>query len=272
MFIGPHIKKEVTPNATRDKARREGWGCFQTHWQSPRTLRLKEVLVLEDNTPKEDDPIWVIHSAYPASVTPRPEISRPTYNYIVNLTKQAALIGAQYVVIHVGGTKDKEVSQVEFTIRNFLTTYKISEWLDQLPRSVTLLIENVAAAYPFNQSLKPLIGIVKDYDHVGWCLDLHHSWAAGIPYSEIQALAVEDLPDVVHANFPGSEFGSGRDRHGWRSQWRMKPFTTAEQTSEWDTTLKILNEKEIPLILEGSKYPESNLVEELDYIQNHVLK
>jgi len=275
MPIGPHTKKEDTPNKTRQKAIDGKWGCFQTHWGNPRSLRLLIKDIFEDNDPKPDDPLWVFHAAYVANMTPKPALGTPNTDYLFRMAKQAAIVGASFVVVHVGGTANKPVEIVESQIRTYLTQYKISEGLEEIAqeqgREVKLLIENVAAFYPFNQSLKPLIGIVKDYDHVGWCLDLHHSWAAGIPYSEVQSLAVEDLPNVVHVNYPGSPFGSGRDQHGWRNKWEHQDFTTAEQTIEWDDTLKFLNDKEIPLILEGSKYPESNTCEELEYIQNHIL-
>ena len=134
--------------------------------------------------------------------------------------------------------------------------------------------------FRFNRELYRLGKVVKDIPNVGWCLDTHHAHAAGVPVDEIIDTVNEYKPDVVHLNFPGAPFGSGRDRHGWRSIFDLdlsnrpsneviqeKHQLTVSQILNWDKLARHLNSLNLPLILEGSSETNSDLTREFQTVR-----
>jgi endonuclease IV len=176
---------------------------------------------------------------------------------MMNLAKWCQKAGATFAVIHLGGTKDRNPKDVveaakcywakQTFLHQFLREYKIK-----------FLIENVAAAYPTNEDLSHIISITKETpDILGWCLDTAHSNAAGVHYEVLKDVLQDPnkRPDILHCNYPGSPFKSGRDRHGWL----YKDDTPVDDEIK-ELWIEIVKEAFLvgrPLVVEGSSNPGS---------------
>lgn len=278
--LGPHTKKQGSPEEQREIARDLNWSAIQTHFGNPRSLRIASAAPKApwSKYDPEKDPVWAFHAAYTSSATPKAENEKATANYLGQLLVHAQREGAKYVVVHVGGTKDRTAEEVGDKIKSFLMHSKLPEILAKLnsgDRPVKLLVENTAALYPFNQNLRNLTKAIADFPHVGWCLDTAHSNAAGIVWSEVQEVIRESPPDLCHANFPGSPFGCGRDRHGWRTwpdilagkEESQYSGMTPDTTRQWDETIRVLAASNVPLILEGGSY-DGDMNAELEFVRS----
>jgi deoxyribonuclease-4 len=257
--LGTHISLPKSLDGIVAHCATQGSNLIQTHWGSPQTLR-----GIKDPEPYKrvggsaaDKPYWVIHAAYVANMTPKDETRKATLAYIKQMLTVASTVKAS-LVIHVGGTKDQEPVAVRKRIGRFLN--EIAQVIQDIPDfwpGAKLLIENVAAKYPFNQDLRYLTDAIEEFrDFTGWCLDTHHAHGAGVDYLELAKIIdnVETRPDLVHANFPGAPFASGRDRHGWFYQQAAaieQPNITGEQLCLWQQNLLKIAEKGIPMVLEG---------------------
>lgn len=274
MLIGAHTRKNETPDKTRQMVKTLGWSALQTHWGSPRTLKLPDTVAgMDQSTYKHgEDPVWVFHSAYVAHSTP-PQSSRAAAGaYLKKLFKHAATVGSAYVVLHTGGTKEKAREAIIEDMQDFFATYKINEYLQELSKGagypIKLAIENVAAKYPWNQDLFNIANTVKPYSHIGWCLDLAHSWAAGCDLQHTLDVVNTEPPLICHSNFPGSKFGSGLDRHGWRYQPHNTPANPEQlEIDAWDEVIRSLAKQNVILIVEGSGSIEGDMITEVEMLK-----
>lgn len=276
-MIGPHMDRAVTPDDQRQIAKDNGYTAMQTHWGNPRTLALnKDGYGLAKSTYASNDPFWVFHSAYCAVASPPADKEKATGDYLKLMLQHARRAHAHAVVVHVGGTKEHTAAQVQDRIRTFLLNQNFEGFFESFQPygewPICLLLENVAAAYPFNQSLFNIAEVARQFRQVGWCLDLAHANAAGIPHDQLLEVIDKHCPNVCHCNYPGSPFGSGRDRHGWR--YRAEEFNkehglTQLQQDQWDEVVRLLHRQKVPLILEGSSTPGS-YNEEVRFVRNLV--
>jgi len=275
--LGTHIPLPKTLPGIISHCANQGSNLIQTHWGSPQTLR-----GIKDPEPYKrvggsaaDKPYWAIHAAYVANMTPKDETRKATLSYIKQMMEVASKVKA-VVVIHVGGTKDQEPADVQKRIVSFL--HEIREEVQTIPDywgGAKLLIENVAAKYAFNQDLRYLIDCLQQFHNfAGWCLDTHHAHGAGVDYQEVAKIIdnVETRPDLVHANFPGAPFASGRDRHGWFYQQvaaTEQPNVTGEQFDLWLQNLARMAYKGIPMVLEGGS-TDGDLALEYEAVKSYV--
>lgn len=277
MKIGPHISPQETPPATLDYAKQCGYSVFQTGWMSMHSSNLPDSIlgIPAKNYPRiydlKFDPTWVLHSAYVVHCSPKNHgVAYLNSKYLRTLFQHAQAIGSTIIVVHTGATKEKTPKEVVENMRHFLQHYGIIRALQEVNETfpLTLAVENVAAAYDFNKDLNHMLSAIEGLPHVGWCLDLAHRFAAGVTDANISEVIEHQPPSLVHANFPGSRFGSGLDRHGWRYQQRdnPSPFVNAEQMNFWDGLIGHLNEKKIPMILEGGSLA-GDMGEELEIMK-----
>lgn len=280
--LGPHTTRLDSPIQQRAAAIENKWSAYQTHWANPRTIRTASTpkdIPVKDLDPKKD-PVWAFHCAYPAFAAPLKD-EKATANYLARVLESSSLVGAQFVVVHVGETSVSSAKEVADRMRNFLRKNRFSDITLKLSEKfpVKLVVENVAAKYEFNQSLIHLIEVIEEFPGIGWCLDTAHSNAAGIPWDEVRTIITEFPPDLAHINFPGSPFGCGRDRHGWRSDPTILAGEinedcdlTPEDVKEWDDTVRLLHKEGVPLILEGSGWRTSDILTEIDFVRNLLQK
>ncbi|HLN19211.1 MAG TPA: deoxyribonuclease IV, partial [Patescibacteria group bacterium] len=129
------------------------------------------------------------------------------------------LIGAKYVMTHIGTAKDLGEKEALKKV-----IYMLKQSLDGYNGSTKLLIENSAGAgLIIGDDLKEIADIIKGVDNptiAGICLDTQHSFASGYDWNNfkntIKRIDEElglDKIKLIHANNSQSALGSRRDRH-----------------------------------------------------------
>src|SRR3989344_6874191 len=129
------------------------------------------------------------------------------------------LIGAKYVMTHLGSTKDLgEEEGIKKTIE------MLTKSLDGYSGSTQLLIENSAGAGEIiGDDLKEIAGIIKGVNNLiiaGICLDTQHSFASGYDWNDFRKTLKKvdqeiglNLIKLIHCNDSQTEMGSHKDRH-----------------------------------------------------------
>ncbi len=133
--------------------------------------------------------------------------------------ERASLIGAKYVMTHLGSAKDLgEKEGIKKTIE------MLSKTLDGYKGSCKLLLENSAGAGEIiGDDLKELSQIIKkvsDKNIAGICLDTQHSFASGYDWTNFEKtikridgeIGIKNIK-LIHANDSMTECGSNKDRH-----------------------------------------------------------
>ncbi|HRY82447.1 MAG TPA: deoxyribonuclease IV [Candidatus Moranbacteria bacterium] len=136
------------------------------------------------------------------------------------------LIGAKYVMTHLGTAKD--LGQKEATAK---TIKMLSKTLEGYTGKTKLLLENSAGAGEIiGDDLSELSEIIKGVASdaiAGICLDTQHSFASGYDWRKSDVRAIHELPlleridkeigldkiKLIHANDSLTDFNSKRDRH-----------------------------------------------------------
>lgn len=261
LIVGPHVKKLSTGKIQMEEAGDHNWGIIQTFPGNPRSSDPVIVGGGEKVVRQQNSPLMVAHCSYPVFFVSKDETRIKCVRYLLALTEWCHWNGYTHIVVHLGATKGLKAVHVIASAQQFWDENpKLQEKLQAC--GVKLLIENVAAAYEANIELNYLAEFVHQYPMVlGWCLDLAHSNAAGVLYPKIDALVERGLgPSVVHANYPGSLFGSGLDRHGWL----YKKFPdNAIIHAAWMRTATKLFKAGLPFVIEGGS-TEGDMVAEVN--------
>jgi len=133
--------------------------------------------------------------------------------------ERASLLGAKYVMTHLGSAKDlgEEVGR-EKVIEMLIKT------LEGYVGPAKLLLENSAGAGAIiGDDLKELAHIIKKVKNkniAGICLDTQHSFASGYDWRDFdktikkieKEIGIKNIK-LIHANDSLTECGSNRDRH-----------------------------------------------------------
>jgi deoxyribonuclease IV len=133
--------------------------------------------------------------------------------------ERASLIGAKYVMTHLGSAK--ELGQKEAIAK---TIEMLKKTLEDYTGSAKLLLENSAGAGEIiGDDLKELgevIKKIKNKNIAGICLDTQHSFASGYDWRDTennfkkinQEIGLENIK-LIHCNDSLTECNSKRDRH-----------------------------------------------------------
>jgi deoxyribonuclease-4 len=133
--------------------------------------------------------------------------------------ERASLIGAKYVMTHLGTAKD--LGEKEATAK---TIEMLKKTLEGYTGEAKLLLENSAGAGAIiGDDLSELAEIIKGVDSsaiTGICLDTQHSFASGYDWRDFKP-TIERIDKelglkyikLIHANDSQTEFNSNRDRH-----------------------------------------------------------
>jgi len=133
--------------------------------------------------------------------------------------ERASLIGAKYVMTHLGSAK--ELGQKEAIKK---TIEMLKKTLEGYAGTTRLLLENSAGTGDIiGDDLKELGEIIKKVKSdkiAGICLDTQHSFASGYDWRDFEKtiskidkeLETKNIK-LIHANDSKEEFGSKRDRH-----------------------------------------------------------
>jgi deoxyribonuclease IV len=133
--------------------------------------------------------------------------------------ERGSLIGAKYVMTHLGTAKD--LGEKEATAK---TVEMLKKCLEGYAGETKLLLENSAGAGAIiGDDLTELSEIINGVDSPaidGICLDTQHSFASGYDWCDFEA-TIGRIDDelglkyikLFHANDSQTEFSSNRDRH-----------------------------------------------------------
>lgn len=123
--------------------------------------------------------------------------------------ERASLLGAKYVMTHLGSAKETENSEAIKKVIDGL-----EKILDGYKGSAKLLLENSAGAGRIIgadlKEIKDIMKKIKSPALAGICLDTQHGFASG--YNWKSGIDLENIK-LIHANDSASELGSRKDRH-----------------------------------------------------------
>lgn len=132
--------------------------------------------------------------------------------------ERASLLGAKYVMTHLGTAKDLGAKEALKKVVEML-----KKTLDGYSGSAKLLLENSAGAGEIiGDDLGELGKIIKQTNGniAGICLDTQHSFASGYDWRNFDVILKKidkeiglDKIKLIHANDSQSDCGSNRDRH-----------------------------------------------------------
>lgn len=161
-----------------------------------------------------------IHSPYYINfASANNRIRYGSVNAIKEELERASLLGAKYVMTHLGSAKDLgEEAGREKTVEMLIKT------LEGYKGSAKLLLENSAGAGAIiGDDLSELAYIIKKVKSsaiAGICLDTQHSFASGYDWRDFDVTIKKIDKEVglkniklIHANDSLTECGSNKDRH-----------------------------------------------------------
>lgn len=191
-----------------------------------------------------------IHSPYYINfASANNRIRYSSVNAIKEELERASLLGAKYVMTHLGSAKDlgEEVGR-EKTIEMLIKT------LENYKGSAKLLLENSAGAGAIiGDDLSELAYIIKKVKSsaiAGICLDTQHSFASGYDWRDFNTtikridkeIGLKNIK-LIHANDSLTECDSKRDRHAHIGKGLIGK-------KAFENIVKFAKENEIDMILE----------------------
>ena len=228
MFLGAHVSISGSVDRAVDRAVELGCTTFQIFTRNPRgweakPLTKKEVEAFRRKFGENGFRIAVAHMPYlPNISSPDKTAHKRSTRSLIQELRRSGELGLQYLVVHVGSHMGKGV---EVGIRQ--AAEAVNTALSQVENDVMLLLENMAgqrnSVGSTFENVRGILGLIRDEDRVGVCLDTCHAFAAGYDlrtreaidetlkkFNEIIGL---DKLKVIHANDSKGDLGSGIDRH-----------------------------------------------------------
>jgi len=163
--------------------------------------------------------------------------------------ERSSLIGAKYVMTHLGSAKD--LGKKEALPK---TVEMLKKTLDGYAGSAKLLLENSAGAGEIiGDNLAELSEIIKSTGNrniAGICLDTQHSFASGYDWTDFEATLKRVETEIglakiklIHANDSQSSLGSHVDRHAHIGEGKIG-------AEAFQKIVAFAQEKNIDMILE----------------------
>ena len=146
---------------------------------------------------------------------------RSIQSIVIDL-QRAELLGAQYLIIHIGHRMESSEDEAIEAV-----SQAINQAFGKVKNSITLLMENTAGqgteiGYNFDQ-IKKIIEGVEENGRLGVCLDTAHTFEAGYDLSNKEGMekTLEQFDKMVglkrlhliHLNDSKTPLGSRKDRH-----------------------------------------------------------
>lgn len=227
MIVGMHFSIAGKYYKAVERAEELGCNALQIFGQNPRGWRGKvlqegEADKFRSLVGKYGIEAVVVHTPYLINLaSANPELRHLSRRGIRGSLERADLLGAQYVVTHIGSARGRERSDA---------IGSVSHGLDEVFRQdyrAQLLLENTAGSgHIVGSSFEELAEIISGSnfaDRLFLCLDTAHAYAAGYDVATKRGLD-ETLDDikrhlglerlkVIHANDTRSKLGSRVDRH-----------------------------------------------------------
>ncbi|HET6456223.1 MAG TPA: deoxyribonuclease IV [Armatimonadota bacterium] len=229
MKVGLHIKIGGGLGAAADYAAEIGCETIQIFAGNPNAwnpgkLDLVQAQKFRESIERSGISPVIIHTQYLVNMAaPDPDIYLKSTNSVLEALRRASILGAQYVVTHIGSHKGAGFEQGLELVRQSLSTA-----LTQADNDVVLLLENSAGAggsLGTNfENLHAILASLPEFEQrLGILLDTAHTYAAGYDLSSADAvnstLAAFDSVvglnrlKAMHLNDTPSALGSHLDRH-----------------------------------------------------------
>ncbi|MHB1456366.1 MAG: deoxyribonuclease IV [Armatimonadota bacterium] len=229
MRIGAHVRLEGGLVTAVERAAASGCEAIQVFAGNPNAWKsapIRDDVAMQFRQGIAEAGIQpvVIHTAYLLNLASPDEDNYTKSTYALSDSMhRAEIIGAQYVVTHIGSTKGEDL---EASISRIWTAIRIA--LDSSDGNAMLLLENsTGSGNSIGSQLEQIALILdglKDVDQrIGICLDTAHLWGAGydlsseeeidMRLSEVDSLFGLERLKVIHLNDTLVELGSKRDRH-----------------------------------------------------------
>ena len=225
--IGCHVTIRQGIDITPKLAHELGCEAMQIFTRSPYAGKTPELKPEVAKKFKEDCKKYEIKNVYihaPYFINLASADNRIKYGSISAIKtelERASMLGAKYLVTHIGSTKDLgETEAIKITIES------LEKALGEYKGTAKLLLENSSGAgkiigakfEELGKILKPL----KKYKSLdGMCLDTQHSFAAGYDWKNNFENIIKSLEEnigldnvkLIHTNDSDTDLGSNKDRH-----------------------------------------------------------
>ena len=209
-----------------------GCECMQIFTRSPQggkapelTLEIVEKFKIQNSKFKIRE--TYIHTPYYINfASANNRIRYGSVSVVRDELERGNLIGAKYVMTHLGTAKDLGEEAIPKTIE------MLKKCLDGYKGETKLLLENSAGAGDIiGDNLKELGDIIKKVKSpaiAGICLDTQHSFASGYDWRDFEKtlqkidkeIGLENIK-LIHANDSQPDFNSNRDRHAHIGQGQI---------------------------------------------------
>ncbi len=165
-------------------------------------------------------PIFVHMPYLPNLASSNPALFKRSVDALMEDLKRSELIGAPYLISHIGSSEDKDkgIRQIAIGINSAFARVK---------NNVVLLLENTAGSgnelgYTFEQ-IRKIIDEINDKERIGVVLDTAHAFEAGYniktqdgiekTIDEFNTLIGLEKLHLIHLNDSKTKCGSHSDRH-----------------------------------------------------------
>ena len=237
MFLGVHVSISGKIYESVDRAAALGCTAMQIFSRNPRQWR-QRALDAEDarefikRRREKNIGVVVVHVPYLINLaTGYSVLYKKSVGAYIEDMREAALLGADYLVTHMGSYKN---STLEAGLKRFIGA--VNTILDETKGlGVVLLLENTAGSgswlgATFEHHARIFDG-VKESERLGVCLDTAHVFEAGFDIrkpdvfdgllNEIGSKTRRDALRVVHLNDSMTDLASHNDRHQHIGRGRM---------------------------------------------------
>lgn len=235
MEIGAHLQKV----ALEETMKNLGLTAAQVFLGSPKRWAVSRQPDKVVNELKNISHPVFVHSSYllnPAS--PNPAVRDNTRKSLQAQLDQAALVGAQGLIVHAG--QGGRESTIDETVTRWV------EVLEKLEPTARIIIENTAGGTSApGRSLEHFSRLLEavSFFPVSYCIDTCHAWTSNFGLQDLYSRLLQEIgwgPEVVHMNGSRDPMGSGIDHH----QNLVVGDTQTEQAIEF---VKAAN---VPVVLE----------------------
>ncbi len=228
MRFGFHISISGGFSKVLERAKVRGCEAIQLFSRNPRgwkysPLDEEEVKIFRRDFEKGNiRPIFVHMPYLPNLANPSKILLKPSVDSLCEDLKRSAILGAEYLIMHVGSSLGGEVKMAIKGVAD-----GINKALAIVKNSVVLLLENTAGSgseigYSFEQ-ISEIIRQINHHDRIGVALDVAHAFEAGYDFrtketidntvSEFDKLIGLKRLHLLHLNDSKSDFNSKVDRH-----------------------------------------------------------
>src|SRR3989339_720059 len=236
MNIGCHVSIAKGIDKAPELAHKLGCEAMQIFTRSPQGGKVPEltekiIKTFKENCKKYDIKNVYVHTPYFINLASKN--NRIYYGSINSIRKElerSSLLGAKYVMTHLGSAKDLgEEESIKKTIDG------LEKIFEDYSGSAKLLIENSAGAGQIIGSdfvqIDKIFSSTPDFDEylTGVCLDTQHSFASGYDWKNDfngcielidKNLGVKNIK-LIHANDSAADFNSRKDRHAHIGQGKI---------------------------------------------------